>query len=83
MTKLTIRSSVVAVLALGAGLSVSSAYAQERFAAPYGDDAGYAQPFADQQASAQPNVMGHYTCGYNELHTRLERKNCGGYHSRY
>lgn len=84
MIKSNFRTAAVACLALGAGLAASSAFAQDRFYAPPVNAGAYAQPYAaDEEAAVPPNVMGHFTCSFNELNTRLERKNCGGFRYRY
>lgn len=74
-----LRSATVALLALGAGLGTSTAFAQVGDAEPSQSAIDYAQPYGygDQQGVSY-NRMGHFSCGFNELHTRLERKNCGG-----
>ena len=81
MTKSNVRSATLAILALGAGLVTSSAFAQDRYVVTSDEGAASAQPVdGAAQAAVPPNVAGHYTCAFNEPHYRLERKNCGGVH---
>lgn len=84
MTKINFRSAAFAILALGAGLATAPAFAQDRFAATSDEGAAYDQPAgATDEAAIPPNTMGHFTCGFNEQHSHLERQNCGGVHYRY
>lgn len=81
MTKSNFRSAAVAILALGAGFSASAAFAQDRSVGWADEGAAAVGPAGDEAAAAvPPNVAGHYTCSSNEVHYRLERKNCGGLH---
>lgn len=83
MIKTDFRPAVLAALALAAGLAVSPAFAQTGFLVPPGAqvEAGLTAVEAGPTA-VPPNAFGHFTCGYNELHTRLERETCGGTHYR-
>ena len=84
MTSTNFRSAAFAILALGAGLATAPSFAQDRFAATSDEGAAYAQPIpGDEGAAVPPNTMGHFTCGFNEQHSHLERQNCGGVHYRY
>jgi hypothetical protein len=84
MTTTNFRSAALSVIALSAGLAATSASAQDRYAAPIDSGAVYLQPGdADPVAGfVPPNVRGHFTCTFNEVHSRLERKSCSGTHYR-
>ena len=76
-----LRSTTLALLALGAGFSSSIASAQVRYAESPNAYTGYAEPYGTGDRGAVPyDRMGHFSCSFNEIHTRLERKNCGGTH---
>ena len=79
-----LRSATFAFLALSAGLGTSVAFAQTDDSTSDYDNRGYAQSrdYGDQLAVPY-NRAGHFSCGFNETHTRLERKNCGGSHYNY
>ena len=36
---------------------------------------------SDVRMAMMQRQMGHFSCGYNERRTHLERKNCGGHRS--
>ena len=80
MTSNLIRSAAF-VLALGGGLGTSTAFAQVGYqAAPYAE-AGYGRTSGNTDQQAVPyDRFGHFSCGYNELHTHLERKDCNETH---
>lgn len=77
-------SAALLALAFGAGLSAAPAFAQETVVVPAGARVVYAEPVVAPELDAvPPNAFGHFTCTFNEAHTRLERKACGGTHYRY
>ena len=71
------RLTLVTVLALGGGIGSSTAFAQSGYPGSYYPGS----PYVGRHGVPYDRV-GHFSCGYNELHTRLERKNCGGTHYR-
>ena len=82
------RRAAFALLALGAGLATSSAFAQDRYAVQ--SDAGIfggqavEEPVVEAEPNlAPPNIRGHLSCTFNEVRTRLERKNCAGVRHAY
>lgn len=84
MSTTNFRSAALAIFALGAGLAAPSAFAQDRYAAPVDDGAVSTLPLAgNEDGAVPPNVRGHFTCTFNEVHSRLERKGCAGTHYRY
>lgn len=92
MIETNFRSAAVAAIALGAALAAPAfvapaaaraIYARPVVAQPDIAQPVVAQPVVEDEAAVPPNAMGHFTCAFNELHTRLERKNCGGDHYRY
>ena len=83
MIKTNFRSAAFAVVALGAGLAAAPAFAQDRFVAPADAGVETFQPAAAEPTDVSPNLKGQYTCAFNEVHSHLERQNCGGTHYRY
>ena len=77
-----LRLATLSLVALGAVSSV--AQAQARYAGASNAYASPSEPYgADDRQAVLQDRAGHFSCGYNEVHTRLERKDCGGVHSRY
>ncbi len=83
MTRTNFRSAAFAMLAIGAGLAASPAFAQDRFATSSDAGVGSVQQADAEPADVPPNLKGQYTCAFNEVHSHLEGQNCGGTHYRY
>lgn len=82
MTMNIVRSIALAGVTVGAACTASAALAQATYDRPAAIEADEA--YGDAAVQAVPsNRRGQFSCGYNEVHTRLERKNCGGVHYRY